>query len=85
MAFTYQGLHRVAEPHDYGVLNGIEQLLVYQVGGEPIQEIAGLASDTCGRDAAAECFRSAIPRRPAGSLREAQKVGSLYARVAAAA
>jgi hypothetical protein len=32
MAFTYQGLHRVAEPHDYGVLNGIEQLLVYQVG-----------------------------------------------------
>lgn len=34
IAFFYQDLPRVAEPHDYGVLNGIEQLLVYQVAGE---------------------------------------------------
>src|SRR5688572_24515026 len=32
--FTYQDLRRVAEPHDYGVLNGEEHLLVYQVAGD---------------------------------------------------
>ena len=32
--FAYQDLRRVAEPHDYGVLNGAEHLLVYQVAGE---------------------------------------------------
>jgi len=32
--FEYHKLPRVAEPHDYGVINGVEQLLVYQVGGE---------------------------------------------------
>jgi hypothetical protein len=31
---TYQGLRRVAEPHDYGMINGVEQLLLYQVGGK---------------------------------------------------
>jgi len=34
IAFTYHDLPRIAEPHDYGVLNGIEHLLVYQVAGE---------------------------------------------------
>ena len=32
--FEYHELPRVAEPHDYGIINGVEQLLVYQVGGE---------------------------------------------------
>jgi hypothetical protein len=32
--FEYQNYHRIAEPHDYGVLKGIEQVLVYQLGGE---------------------------------------------------
>lgn len=32
--FTYHALPRVTEPHDYGVIHGVEQLLVYQVGGE---------------------------------------------------
>jgi hypothetical protein len=32
--FEYQALDRIAEPHDYGVINGIEQLLVYQIRGE---------------------------------------------------
>ncbi|BCA56954.1 hypothetical protein W02_40940 [Nitrospira sp. KM1] len=32
--FTYQRLRRIAEPHDYGEMNGSEQLLVYQVEGE---------------------------------------------------
>lgn len=31
---TYQGLRRIAEPHDYGIINGVEQLLMYQVAGE---------------------------------------------------
>jgi|SRR5688572_585524 len=32
--FAYQDLRRVAEPHDYGALNGAEHLLVYQIAGE---------------------------------------------------
>jgi hypothetical protein len=34
VAFNYQGLPRIAEPHDYGRMNGVEQLLVYQIEGE---------------------------------------------------
>ncbi len=32
--FSLHGRLRVAEPHDYGVRNGVPQLLVYQVGGD---------------------------------------------------
>ncbi len=32
--FTLKGRPRVAEPHDYGVIKGVPQLLFYQVGGE---------------------------------------------------
>jgi hypothetical protein len=32
--FSYHGCVRVAEPHDYGLRRGAEQLLVYQVAGE---------------------------------------------------
>ncbi len=32
--FTYHNLRRVAEPHDYGIFNGAEHLLVYQVAGQ---------------------------------------------------
>jgi hypothetical protein len=32
--FRLHGLMRVAEPHDYGLRNGSDQLLVYQVGGK---------------------------------------------------
>jgi hypothetical protein len=32
--FTYHNLRRVAEPHDFGILNGAEHLLVYQVAGQ---------------------------------------------------
>jgi hypothetical protein len=32
--FEYHDLRRIAEPHDYGMLNGVEQLLVYQTAGE---------------------------------------------------
>ncbi len=32
--FTYQALRRIAEPHDYGIINGTSQLLVYQVAGK---------------------------------------------------
>ena len=32
--FEYQDLHRVVEPHDYGLLNRVEQLLAYQVAGQ---------------------------------------------------
>lgn len=32
--FSYHGLPRIAEPHIYGVTNGIRQVLVYQTGGQ---------------------------------------------------
>jgi hypothetical protein len=32
--FSLNGRLRIAEPHDYGVRNGVPQLLVYQLGGE---------------------------------------------------
>jgi hypothetical protein len=31
--FDYQDHNRIAEPHDYGILNGDEQVLIYQLGG----------------------------------------------------
>jgi len=54
VAFTLNERPRVAEPHDYGVIKGVPQLLFYQVGGEsaskapvgwrraPVSKIAGL-------------------------------------------
>ena len=32
--FQYKGLLRIAEPHDYGIIDGVGKLLVYQLGGE---------------------------------------------------
>ena len=34
ISFVYQGKLRIAEPHDYGVQNGVERLLCFQVGGD---------------------------------------------------
>jgi hypothetical protein len=33
---TYGGSHRVAEPHDYGVYNGVTRLLIYQRRGSGV-------------------------------------------------
>lgn len=35
--FTYQGMRRIAEPHDYGIQHGGVHLLVYQVWSVPFQ------------------------------------------------
>ena|SRR5881397_850605 len=32
--FEYDGYHRIAEPHVYGLKNGMSQLLVYQIEGQ---------------------------------------------------
>ena len=32
--FEYQGRLRIAEPHDYGIINNTKKLLIYQVRGE---------------------------------------------------
>jgi hypothetical protein len=32
--FEYQGKPRTAEPHDYGIIDGVRKLLVYQLRGE---------------------------------------------------
>jgi predicted DNA-binding transcriptional regulator YafY len=32
--FEYERRHRVVEPHTLGVLDGVEELLGYQIGGE---------------------------------------------------
>lgn len=34
VSFDLDGLPRVGEPHDYGILNGERQLFFYQVGGK---------------------------------------------------
>ena len=31
--FDYEGHHRIAEPHVYGLKNGVSELLVYQIEG----------------------------------------------------
>lgn len=33
LTFTLHGLPRRAEPHDYGIINGVTKLFFYQVGG----------------------------------------------------
>ena len=33
ISFSYRGHDRIAEPHVYGSKDGVEQVLVYQVGG----------------------------------------------------
>ncbi|HET9704464.1 MAG TPA: hypothetical protein VFP85_10545 [Vicinamibacterales bacterium] len=40
---SYHGRHRVAEPHDYGKLNGADRLLIYQLQSkaEPARESSG--------------------------------------------
>ena len=35
--FTYQGMWRVAEPHDYGIQHGVVRVFVYQVKSAPFQ------------------------------------------------
>ena len=34
VSFMLSGCHRVAEPHDYGVINGETRLFFYQTGGK---------------------------------------------------
>ena len=33
VSFTLHGFHRRAEPHDYGIVDGMRKLFFYQVGG----------------------------------------------------
>lgn len=32
--FELNGLPRIGEPHDYGVINGVRKLFFYQIGGQ---------------------------------------------------
>jgi hypothetical protein len=34
ISFALHGLRRRAEPHDYGIVHGVERLFFYQVGGQ---------------------------------------------------
>jgi hypothetical protein len=34
VAFDLDGFRRIAEPHDYGLIDGVPRLFFYQVGGE---------------------------------------------------
>jgi len=34
ITFTLHDLPRLAEPHDYGIIKGVEKLFFYQVGGQ---------------------------------------------------
>ena len=33
VTFISDGFRRIAEPHDYGIINGVARLFFYQVGG----------------------------------------------------
>jgi hypothetical protein len=39
--FSYKNQERIAEPHDYGIQNGIARLFCYQVGGRSGGRIPG--------------------------------------------
>jgi hypothetical protein len=41
IGFFYNSKWRIAEPHDYGVKNGVPKLLVYQVRGESSTIVRG--------------------------------------------
>jgi hypothetical protein len=34
VTFTLDGFPRIAEPHDYGIMDGVAKLFFYQVGGQ---------------------------------------------------
>jgi hypothetical protein len=34
VTFFLDGFRRIAEPHDYGIIDGVARLFFYQVGGE---------------------------------------------------
>jgi hypothetical protein len=34
VTFTLDGFRRIAEPHDYGMIDGVARLFFFQVGGE---------------------------------------------------
>lgn len=34
VSFTLHRCRRIAEPHDYGIINGVVRLFFYQIGGE---------------------------------------------------
>lgn len=34
ISFTLHRRRRIAEPHDYGIINGVARLFFYQIGGE---------------------------------------------------
>jgi hypothetical protein len=41
LRFRYKGNERLAEPHDYGIQNGVVRLLCWQVGGKSNGRIPG--------------------------------------------
>ena|SRR5437879_7980456 len=41
LRFKYKSNERIAEPHDYGIQNGIVRLLCWQVGGQSSSRIPG--------------------------------------------
>ena len=34
VSFILDGRRRIAEPHDYGIINGVSRLFFYQIGGQ---------------------------------------------------
>ena len=34
VAFDLDGFRRIAEPHDYGIIDGVARLFFYQIGGQ---------------------------------------------------
>lgn len=41
LRFRYKDAERIAEPHDYGIQNGVVRLFCYQVGGRSTGQLPG--------------------------------------------
>ena len=41
LRFTYKGNERIAEPHDYGIQNGIVRVFCFQVAGRSTRPLPG--------------------------------------------
>jgi predicted DNA-binding transcriptional regulator YafY len=84
MRFVFEGKERIAEPHDYGVQNGITRLLAWQTGGQSSGPIPGWRWFGVDRISGMTLLERTFPgNRPAPSGRHHQW-DALYARVSPA-
>jgi len=73
--FKYQGRHRTAEPHDYGIINRVKKLLPYQVRVKAKVGGFGLAMGGRERDHSGGRTRGELSGSASRAFRKAQYLG----------